>query len=82
MSPKKNLVAPSKPEGGTVGSFVRLPIKLKERAQMHALKNKTTLTDLIILGLEGVVGGGFPETIREFEQKLISETAKKIHNEI
>jgi hypothetical protein len=37
---------------------VRLPIDLKERAQMHALKNKTTLTDLIVLGLEGVIGGG------------------------
>lgn len=52
MTVKKNLVAPAKLEGGTVGSFVRLPISLKERAQIHCIKNKITLTDLIIRGIE------------------------------
>tara|TARA_B110000259_G_C13831849_1_gene328996 strand:+ start:11 stop:181 length:171 start_codon:yes stop_codon:yes gene_type:complete len=55
MSVKKNLVAPAKSEGGTVGSFVRLPISLKERAQIHCIKNKITLTDLIIRGIESEV---------------------------
>tara|TARA_R110000796_G_scaffold73774_2_gene165750 strand:- start:828 stop:1007 length:180 start_codon:yes stop_codon:yes gene_type:complete len=55
MSPKKNLVAPSKSEGGTIGSFVRLPISLKERAQIHCIKNKITLTDLIIAGISAEV---------------------------
>jgi hypothetical protein len=55
MSPKKNLVAPSSKEGGTVGSFVRLPIALKERAQIQCIKNKITLTDLIVRGIEGVL---------------------------
>ena len=55
MSTKKNLVAPSKLDGGTIGSFVRLPISLKERAQIHCIKNKITLTDLIIAGISAEV---------------------------
>jgi hypothetical protein len=51
---KKNLVSKKK-EGGTVGSFVRLPIGLKEEAQIWCIKNKLTLTDIIILGIEKTI---------------------------
>ena len=51
---KKNLVAPKK-EGGTVGSFVRLPIALKEEAQIWCIKNKRSLTDIIIEGIENTI---------------------------
>jgi len=51
---KKNLVSKKK-EGGTVGSFVRLPIDLKEEAQIWCIKNKLTLTDIIILGIKRAI---------------------------
>jgi|TARA_R110000824_G_scaffold177162_2_gene356460 hypothetical protein len=51
---KKNLVKPKK-QGGTVGSFVRLPIALKEEAQIWCIKNKKTLTDIIIEGVEKAI---------------------------
>lgn len=51
---KKNLVAPKK-EGGTVGSFVRLPISLKEEAQIWCIKNKKSLTDVIIEGIKNTI---------------------------
>tara|TARA_R110000850_G_scaffold90039_1_gene192221 strand:+ start:585 stop:749 length:165 start_codon:yes stop_codon:yes gene_type:complete len=52
---KKNLTAPKK-EVDTVGSFLRLPKSLKEKAQIFCIKNKISLTDLIIKGLEEKVG--------------------------
>ena len=51
---KKNLVTPKK-DGGTVGSFVRLPIELKEEAQIWCIKNKKSLTDIIISGIENEI---------------------------
>jgi hypothetical protein len=51
---QKNLVKPKK-QGGTVGSFVRLPIALKEEAQIWCIKNKKTLTDIIIEGVEKAI---------------------------
>ena len=51
---KKNLVARKK-EGGTVGSFVRLHFTLKEEAQIWCIKNKKSLTDIIIEGIENAI---------------------------
>ena len=51
---KKNLVLPKK-QGGTVGSYVRLPIALKEEAQIWCIKNNKSLTDIIIEGIEKAI---------------------------
>jgi hypothetical protein len=51
---KQNLTHKKK-QSGTVGSFVRLPIGLKEEAQIWCIKNKKSLTDIIIEGIEATI---------------------------
>ena len=51
---KSNLTHRKK-KSTTILSAFRLPIELKEEAQIFAIKNKTNLTDLVLRGLEQVI---------------------------
>jgi hypothetical protein len=53
---KKNLVSSKKEDVVTIGTYVRLPIDLKERAQIYCLKNKISLAELASIGIEKVIG--------------------------
>jgi hypothetical protein len=53
---KKNLVSSKKNKEETIGTYVRLPIPLKEKAQIYCLKNKISLAELASIGIEKVIG--------------------------
>ena len=40
----------------TEGTFIRLTPEFKKRAQIFAIENNTTLTDLIVNSVEKVIG--------------------------
>ena len=53
---KKNLKGKKK-ESGLEGTFIRLPQDLKEEAKIWALKNKLSLTDVVVEGIKKVING-------------------------
>ena len=53
---KKNLTLKKKDEEEKVGTFIRLPKNLKERAQIWCVRNNKSLADLTAIGIEKIIG--------------------------
>jgi hypothetical protein len=53
---KNNLTLKKKEGEEKVGTFLRLPVKLKERAQIWCVRNNKSLADLAAIGIEKIIG--------------------------